>query len=115
LLVRFQLGELNGTCPSGQVPFKILDWFGPGELVPSKAREFQLWMTEVWHVYIIEKSGRYYTGITTDITNRLRQHGNPQLLYKETFTDNHLAAQREKQIKSWSRAKKECLFAEFRA
>jgi predicted GIY-YIG superfamily endonuclease len=48
-----------------------------------------------------------------DITNRLRQHGNPLLLYKETFADKYLAAQREKQIKGWSRAKKEQLIAKF--
>jgi predicted GIY-YIG superfamily endonuclease len=71
-------------------------------------------VTEVWHVYITEKSSRYYTGITTDITNRLRQHCNPQLLYKETFTDKYLAAQREKQIKGWSRARKEQLFESIR-
>ena len=67
----------------------------------------------MWYVYIIKKSGHYYTGITTDITNRLRQHGNTQLLYKETFPDKHLAARREKQIKGWSRAKKELLIAKF--
>jgi putative endonuclease len=67
----------------------------------------------VWYVYIIKKSGYYYTGITTDIPNRLCQHGNPQLLYKETFPDKHLAARREKQIKGWSRTKKELLIAKF--
>jgi predicted GIY-YIG superfamily endonuclease len=34
-----------------------------------------------WCVYIIEKSGRYYTGITTDLANRLRQHGAEKALY----------------------------------
>jgi predicted GIY-YIG superfamily endonuclease len=63
----------------------------------------------MWHLYIIEKSDKYYTGITTDLKNRLRQHGNPPLLYKETFPDNHQAAKREKQIKGFSRIKRETL------
>jgi len=36
-----------------------------------------------WWVYIIDKNGKMYVGITTDLTNRLKQHGNPELLYKE--------------------------------
>jgi predicted GIY-YIG superfamily endonuclease len=63
----------------------------------------------MWHLYIIEKSDKYYTGITTDLKNRLRQHGNPPLLYKETFPDKHQAAKREKQIKGFSRIKRETL------
>jgi len=67
----------------------------------------------MWHLYIIEKSDKYYTGITTDLKNRLRQHGNPPLLDKETFPDKHQAAKREKQIKGFSRAKKGNLIAKF--
>jgi len=36
-----------------------------------------------WWVYIIDKNGKMYVGFTTDLTNRLKQHGNPELLYKE--------------------------------
>ena len=61
------------------------------------------------YVYIIEKRGKYYTGITTDLKNRLRQHGNSPLLYKETFQNKHQAARRERQIKGFSRAKKQKL------
>jgi len=60
----------------------------------------------MWHLYIIEKSDKYYTGITTDLKNRLRQHGNPPLLYKEQFPDKYQAATREKVIKGFSRTKK---------
>jgi len=63
----------------------------------------------MWNLYIIEKNGKYYTGITTDLKNRLHQHGNPPLLYKQTFTDKYRAAKREKQIKAWSREKKHIL------
>ncbi|MHC4572903.1 MAG: GIY-YIG nuclease family protein [Planctomycetota bacterium] len=67
----------------------------------------------MWYLYIVEKYGKYYTGITTDLKNRLRQHGSPPLLYKETFPDKLQAAQREKQLKGWSRSKKKQLIAEF--
>jgi putative endonuclease len=67
----------------------------------------------MWYLYIIQKGNNYYTGITTNLTNRLRQHGNTKLLHQETFPDGSQAAQREKQIKGWSKAKKEQLFAKF--
>ena len=66
-------------------------------------------MTNMWYLYIIEKNGKYYTGITTDLNNRLCQHGNPQLLYTETCSDKFQAAQREKEIKGWSQLKKHAL------
>ena len=63
-----------------------------------------------WWVYIIEKKGKLYVGITTHLNNRLRQHGNPQLLYKEGPLAKDSAVAREKQIKGWSRHKKSRLF-----
>ncbi|MHC4545860.1 MAG: GIY-YIG nuclease family protein [Planctomycetota bacterium] len=39
----------------------------------------------MWHLYIIKQREKFYTGITTDLKNRLHQHGNPPLLYKEHF------------------------------
>ncbi len=68
----------------------------------------------MWYLYIIQKASRYYTGITTDLENRLRQHGNSPLLYRETFKDKFQAAKREKEIKGWSRSKKEQLIAQFK-
>ena len=67
----------------------------------------------MWYLYIIKKhSNKYYTGITTNLANRILQHGNVPILYKEIFPDKHLAAKRERQIKGWSRIKKEYLIAE---
>jgi predicted GIY-YIG superfamily endonuclease len=63
----------------------------------------------MWHLYIIKKGERFYTGITTDLKNRLHQHGNPPLLYKEPFPNKHQAARRERQIKGFSNAKKQQL------
>jgi len=67
----------------------------------------------MWYLYIILKNGKYYTGITANLKNRLRQHGNPPLQYKETFPDKFQAAKREKQIKSYSRKKMKDLIAKF--
>ena len=67
----------------------------------------------MWYLYIIKKNNKYYTGITTDLKNRLHQHGNPPLLYSEKFPDKYAAARRDKEIKGWSRSKKEQLIAKF--
>jgi predicted GIY-YIG superfamily endonuclease len=42
-----------------------------------------------------------------DLKNRLHQHGNPPLLYKEHFQNKHQAAPGERQIKGFSNAKKQ--------
>jgi len=36
-----------------------------------------------WHVYIVDKKGKLYVGITTDLPNRMRQHGVVKPLYQE--------------------------------
>jgi putative endonuclease len=62
-------------------------------------------MIGVWYVYICDRRGQLYTGITTDLSHRMRQHG-ANLLYSESYDDKHVAAKREKEIKGWSREKK---------
>lgn len=76
--------------------------------------------------YILRCSdGSFYTGVTNNIAERFRQHQegmNPacytykrrplQLLHVEYFDDIRDAIQREKQIKPWSRKKKEALIQE---
>jgi len=52
-----------------------------------------------------------YVGITTDLDNRLRQHGNPELLHKEGPRTKERAVRRERQIKGWKRDKKLRLIA----
>lgn len=56
-------------------------------------------------VYICERNAQLYTGITTDVPRRMRQHG-AELLYSEQHPDKHSAACREKEIKGWRREKK---------
>ncbi len=51
-------------------------------------------------------SYKLYIGITTDLANRLKQHGNPKLLYKEGPLTREQAVVRERQIKGWRREKK---------
>jgi len=58
-----------------------------------------------WYVYICDRRGQLYTGITTDLKRRMRKHA-ARLLYSESCTDKHQAARRERQIKGWRREKK---------
>jgi putative endonuclease len=60
----------------------------------------------MWYLYICNKKGSLYTGITTDIDNRIRQHSYAELLYVEKFQDKRVAAKREREIKGWRREKK---------
>ena len=78
-----------------------------------------------YYVYILECSDNsYYTGITNNLTKRLRQHNGEiaggavytsnkrpvKLIHREEF-DTHLkAARREMEIKGWTRKRKETLF-----
>jgi putative endonuclease len=66
---------------------------------------FHFWGTGMWYVYICDKKGLLYTGITTDLAHRMNQH-KATLLYSEEFDDKQTAARRERQIKGWTRQKK---------
>ncbi len=83
-------------------------------------------MTKQWHwyVYIIEcNNGRYYTGCTWNVSNRLEQHisglvskytqkyGVKKLAYYEEFDNLENARAREVQIKNWSQEKKKKLIS----
>lgn len=65
-----------------------------------------------WFVYILRcRTGHLYTGITTDLERRLREHNSGygskftrsrrpvSLVHKERFPDRSLAAKRELRIK----------------
>jgi len=74
-------------------------------------------------VYILKCSdGSYYTGVTSDLEKRLKQHEDGafwycytfdkrpiQLMFYREFDDNMEAIAFEKRVKGWSRAKKEAL------
>jgi len=75
-----------------------------------------------WYVYIIEcGDGSYYTGMTWKPDTRWEQHISglgskytaihkpKKLVYVEEFTVHEEAKNREKQIKGWTREKKEKL------
>ncbi|MCK9480983.1 MAG: GIY-YIG nuclease family protein [Bacteroidia bacterium] len=76
-----------------------------------------------YYTYILKCSdGSYYTGITNNIDRRLQEHEEGlnetcytykrrpvKLVSCEMFIDVNQAIAREKQIKKWSRAKKEAL------
>ena len=77
-------------------------------------------------IYILECSdGSYYTGVTNDLDRRLWEHDTGfnitcytysrrpvKLRYYEITGDIKQAILREKQLKGWSRKKKEALFKE---
>lgn len=77
-----------------------------------------------YYVYIVACSdGAYYTGVTNDLDGRLAQHNqglNPgcytfkrrpvALRYHAHFKNIRNAIAYEKQLKGWSRKKKEALF-----
>ena len=83
-----------------------------------------LW--KLFYVYILKcADDSYYTGITNNIDQRLIQHSagtnstaytynrRPvQLVWAEMFNDPTIAIAMEKQIKGWSRGKKEALINE---
>lgn len=78
-----------------------------------------------YFVYILLCSdGSYYTGVTNNIEVRFAQHQNGedpkaytfrrrplQLVFCENFTDINQAIAFEKQVKGWSRKKKEAIIA----
>ena len=75
----------------------------------------------MWFMYMLLCDQKtFYVGITPEIVNRFRQHINKQsfftkkfsnikLAYAEKYDTEHQAAKREKQIKGWSKAKKQML------
>ena len=80
-----------------------------------------------YYVYITTNPGKkvLYTGVTNDLKLRLQQHyqnrGNKRtfagryycyhLLYFELYSDINQAIAREKEIKDWTRNKKEALIS----
>jgi predicted GIY-YIG superfamily endonuclease len=53
---------------------------------------------ENWWIYIIDREGRLYTRITTDLENRMRQHGRSAPLYREGPISRALAVKREREL-----------------
>ena len=82
-------------------------------------------LRHAYFVYILEcGDGTYYTGITNNLERRLWEHQYPSdffgytsyrlplvLRWSDTFRFVRDAIQFEKQLKGWSRKKKEALFA----
>ena len=78
---------------------------------------------KTYFVYILKCSDNsYYTGITSNLTERFLEHQNGiypesytfkrrpvELVFYSKFTNVEIAIEKEKQIKKWSKAKKEAL------
>jgi len=65
---------------------------------------------KLWYVYLCGEKGYIYTAMTTDLSNRMRQH-HAELLYSESYSDKYAAAKREKEITGWRREKKLALIS----
>lgn len=74
---------------------------------------------DIWYVYIIEcQNGKYYTGITKDVSERFTKHAQgkgakftlrnlpKRVVYTEKCANIYDARKHENQIKSWDRKKK---------
>jgi putative endonuclease len=81
-------------------------------------------MSTDWFVYILRcQDGSLYTGITTDIKRRVKEHkagegssytaarGVKELVYKEGVEDRSVASQREAEIKQLTKDQKEQIIA----
>ena len=80
---------------------------------------------KIYYVYILECSdGSYYTGITSGLEKRISEHNSGidqtcytysrrplKLKFVAEFNDVNNAIEREKQIKGWTRRKKQALIA----
>lgn len=80
---------------------------------------------KVYYVYILKCSDKtYYTGITSNLEKRITEHSNGllkdsytyfrrpiKLVFYCEFTNVNMAIEKEKQIKKWSKAKKEALIS----
>ena len=76
-----------------------------------------------YYVYILLCSDNtYYTGVTNNLSRRIKEHQNSKfpnsyiskrlpikLVYFSEFTNITIAIEKEKQLKKWSKAKKEAL------
>lgn len=51
----------------------------------------------MWFVYVCNRSSQLYTGITTNLGHRIKQH-KTELLYSEKFANKHDAVKREREI-----------------
>lgn len=84
-------------------------------------------MNSEWFVYIVQcADSTFYTGITTDVARRVREHNEASvgarytrvrrpvmLVYSESALDRSAAAKREAQIKKLPRSGKMALLASF--
>jgi putative endonuclease len=77
----------------------------------------------MYFVYLIEcRDGSLYTGITTDLERRFKEHKSGvgghytkarevmRIVHSEKYPDRSSASKREAEIKSWRREKKQALF-----
>ena len=89
----------------------------------SLSKKVDNFKTMIYFVYILKcRDNSYYIGVTNNLERRLAEHNNGidqkcytyfrrplKLVYSENYPEPFPAIQREKQLKGWSRKKKEAL------
>jgi putative endonuclease len=91
---------------------------------PERMQRVERALIMKYSIYILRNpKNKLYIGYTNNINNRLSYHSNGngakitrdlkdfQIIYSEQFDNEIDAIRREKQIKKWSRAKKEALIS----
>jgi len=76
----------------------------------------------MWYIYIVKcQDDSFYVGTSSDLTRRFQEHKDgrggkytshhkpSKIIYSESFDKKEEAFKREKQLKGWSRKKKENL------
>ncbi len=110
-------------CRNDNAPAAVI----PSEVEESRGATDDVAMThQNYFVYILTNHDRHtvlYIGVTNDLDRRCNQHSlghgsafakqynAHKLIYFEAYPDPESAIAREKQLKRWSRSKKETLIA----
>lgn len=100
----------------------ILNFLKNPEFIEGFFDRLRTYGVNMWYVYILECAGeKYYTGYTAELGRRVKEHLSKQgadfvsrhlpakLVFSEEHSDKKSAEKRERQIKGWSRKKKQAL------
>lgn len=112
-------------CPERATDAERVDPSTSLRVDPEYGRGIEGRLFRMLYVYILRcGDGSLYVGTTRNLSVRVKAHNDGRgaaytfkrrpvrLIYSETFISEDQAIRRERQLKSWSRAKKEALVAD---
>jgi putative endonuclease len=109
------------VLPCGRIGRPRREGLQHRDSMPHSSAPIASYAMRQYYVYIVASTSRcLYVGVTNDLRHRLAQHRDGKvaftaryhirrLVYFETTSSVMAAIRREKQIKSWSRAKRTAL------